>query len=290
MTVSHTNETAIIKHLIDAAVSETHSGIFRHLVYSSVLHPHLTSLANHDAKRLAEEYLHERGPDLKYTILQPSHFADNFPIRQLLTQLIDHNSTTSASSNTPEKGGRDQVVKLVYSPNSDPTIPFSFSTTLDCAHAAVRVLRERERHFFATYELVSSGGEAESLTYTTAVRHVQDAINSHLVQRRKKRLEEKKDYDDYCMDIEHVQVEIQTNPTQQILDMFASSIADSSGSSGRKMDMGVARKLFEYYNVRGLYGNSFVLEHLLDRKPLAYAQWADMKVGAVWAELDALSA
>lgn len=286
MTVSHINETAIIKHLIDAAVSETHSGIFRHLVYSSVLHPHLTSLANHDAKRLAEEYLHERGPDLKYTILQPSHFADNFPIRHLLTQLIDHNSTTSATSNTPEKGGQDQIVNLVYSPNSDPTIPFSFSTTLDCAHAAARVLRERERHFFATYELVSSGGDAESLTYTTAVRHVQDAINSHLVQRRK-RLEGKDDYD-YCKNIEHVQIDIQRKSTQQVLDMFTSSTAGSS--SGRKMDMGVARKLFAYYNVRGLYGNSFVLEYLLGRKPLGYPEWADIKVGAVWAELDALSA
>lgn len=48
---------------------------FAQFIFSSVIHPQVRKLVNHDRKRLTEEYLVESG--LWYTILQPSHFVDN---------------------------------------------------------------------------------------------------------------------------------------------------------------------------------------------------------------------
>lgn len=52
-------------------------GVLKHFVYSSVLHPQLKSMINHDGKRQAEGYLIESGLD--WTILHPSRFLNDFP-------------------------------------------------------------------------------------------------------------------------------------------------------------------------------------------------------------------
>jgi hypothetical protein len=57
--------------MIDAAYQESQQGALKHFVYSSVLHPQIRKLLNHDCKRYVEEYLIESG--LNYTIVQPSH-------------------------------------------------------------------------------------------------------------------------------------------------------------------------------------------------------------------------
>ena len=66
--------------MIDAAVSAQ----VQHCVYSSVLHPFLRKLLNHDNKRYIKEHLIESS--LPYTILQPSTFMDQFPIQKLLSE------------------------------------------------------------------------------------------------------------------------------------------------------------------------------------------------------------
>lgn len=193
-----------------------------------MLHPILAKLDNHDAKRLAEEFLAES--PLDYTVLQPSHFCDNFPIRQIIEQI--------------EKQGN-----AVYSSNSSPDMPFCFSTTYDTASAAVKVICEREQHYAATYEIVSIGVH-DALDYRQAVDCVAKAVG-HGIEIKERSLDETIDF-------------LKTGPVAR------GFMADSS--------LGTARKLFGYYDKRGLYGNSNVLEWLIGRKPLSYQAWADMKV------------
>jgi len=128
----HHHETQIGYTMIDAAVKEAQNpgSKFQHFVYSSVLQTQLRKLLNHDAKRYVEEYLMESG--LNFTILQPSHFLNNFPLPMLAQQ-------------------EEPVFKAPYNLNA-----FSFSILEDYGEAAAKVFEEREKHYFAQYPLVST--------------------------------------------------------------------------------------------------------------------------------------
>ncbi|KAK4941296.1 hypothetical protein LTR10_018706 [Elasticomyces elasticus] len=122
-------------NIIDAAIAEARKpqSRFSHFILSSVLHPEISKLLNHDRKRLIEEYLCES--TLKYTILQPSHFADN-AIGRLLAL----------------RDSTDPVFIAAH----DPEVAFSFSCIQDHAEISAKVIRERRNHFYATYQLVST--------------------------------------------------------------------------------------------------------------------------------------
>lgn len=155
----HPHETEIGYFMVDAAVAESRksgsssssSTGFRHFVYSSVLDSQLRKLMNHDCKRYVEEYLFESG--LKYTVLQPTHFMDLFPVAQLM--------------------GQDDPV---YTANWNPQVEFSFIALRDLAEAAARVVEERERHFLAQYPLCSTG----ACPYTEVVRVVGKVIGKDI--------------------------------------------------------------------------------------------------------------
>lgn len=71
----------------------------KHFVHSSVLLPSLRKLLHHKDKRHVEEALIESG--LRYTILQPSNFMDNFPIQKLLYEdnpCVRHDGTQTSLS------------------------------------------------------------------------------------------------------------------------------------------------------------------------------------------------
>lgn len=126
----HPHETEIGYFMIDAAISSGAS--FKHFVYSSVLDSQLRKLMNHDCKRYVEEYLFESG--LNYTVLQPTHFMDMFPLAQLLEQ-----------------------EQPVYTANWNPDVTFSFLALRDLGEAAAKVIEEREKHYLAQYPLCSTG-------------------------------------------------------------------------------------------------------------------------------------
>ncbi|KAF2089424.1 putative nucleoside-diphosphate-sugar epimerase [Saccharata proteae CBS 121410] len=127
----HPHETEIGYFMVDAAAEEVKNGNLQHFIYSSVLNTQLRKMMNHDCKRYVEEYLMESG--LNYTILQPTHFMDLFPVPMLMQQ-------------------EDPV----YTANWDPTIPFSFIALKDLAEAAAIILKEREKHYLAQYPMVST--------------------------------------------------------------------------------------------------------------------------------------
>ena len=101
-----------------------------HLVYSSVLHPIISSLVQHETKRDVEEHLVESG--LNFTILQPADYM----------QFIVHPSTFASGELTMAWSidTRQSVVDLA-----------------DVAEAAAKVLLEGEPHFGARYELAAPG-------------------------------------------------------------------------------------------------------------------------------------
>lgn len=86
---------------------------------------------NRDCKRYVEEYLIESG--LQYTILQPSHFMDMFPIEKL----------------SEEK-------QPVFRAQWDPEVPFSYTSRDDLGEVTVKILEQRKAHYYATYQLVST--------------------------------------------------------------------------------------------------------------------------------------
>ena len=115
--------------MIEAAVTVK---TVKHFIYSSVLHPSLRKLLNHDCKRYVEEALIESG--LPYTILQPSNFMDTFPIHKLLSE-----------------------EKPVYPARWDPDVPFCHTSLYDLADATAKILEGREAHVYATYQMLSTG-------------------------------------------------------------------------------------------------------------------------------------
>jgi len=137
----HPREAEICYNMVDAAVKETKDGNFKHFVFSSVLDSQLRKLMNHDVKRYAEEYLIEAGADgsLPYTIIQPTHFMDMFPVKMLM-----------------------ESEKPVYPANWNPDVPFSYIALRDLGEAVANILMQREKHYFAQYGVVST----TPVTYT----------------------------------------------------------------------------------------------------------------------------
>ncbi|KAK4938572.1 hypothetical protein LTR10_021003 [Elasticomyces elasticus] len=200
-------------NVVDAAVSESKKpgSKFAHFVFSSVLHPELTKLLNHDRKRYVEEHLTESM--LPYTILQPSHFTDN-AIGQLVAQKdVDH--------------------PVFKAPHSAQTA-FSFTSLHDYAEASAKVIQERSKHFYATYQLVST----LPMKYTEYIKSIGEAMGKD--------------------------VEIQEVPYEQSVGNFCERMFGSRDDVPQTLRDGPER-LVLYYNHRGLYSNPNILEWLIGR-------------------------
>jgi uncharacterized protein YbjT (DUF2867 family) len=214
-------------NIIDSAVAEsTRPGsTLAHFIFSSVIHPLLRKLLNHDRKRYVEEYLVES--PLPYTILQPSHFADNGMVR-LVNQL--------------------DVAKPVFKAFHNPEVAFSFTCLCDHAEASVTVIQERSKHFYATYQLVSTF----PVKYTEYIKTAGDEMG--------------KDFE-----IEHV-------PYEQAVDTMCEFMFGTNSPDQRVRDG--PERLLLYYNKRGLSGNPNVLEWLIGRPATSLAGLARSVVEA----------
>ncbi|KAK4544601.1 hypothetical protein LTR36_004173 [Oleoguttula mirabilis] len=220
----HPHETECGYNIIDAALSQP-AGQFKHLVHSSVIYPVLRKLLNHDSKRYVEEYLIESG--LPYTIVQPTTLMENLPI----AKLIQEASPTHA---------------CLWNPETE----FSFVSCRDVGAACANILAEREKHYYATYQLV---GTPQPLSYNDAVGIVSTALGKAV------KLEQKS--------IEEGVVMFSNVFTRGELTV-AAPFATTQG----------AARMFMYYNGKGLLGNPNVLEMVLGRKPLDYRAWVDINV------------
>ncbi|PSK59387.1 hypothetical protein B9Z65_3711 [Elsinoe australis] len=225
------DEFSTITHFITSAATQRRTtGRLQHLIYSSVLHPTLSAMLHHDAKRRIEEFLIETGTPhkadpapLPYTIVQPSHVMEMFPIAEMV------------------KADRP-VYKVPY----DPDTRFSWTSTKDLGEVVARLVREREGHFYATYQLVSSGVGS----YRDACKAVGRVLGREVR-------------------IERVEVGV-----------VAGGMAQGRGDVEER-----GKRMLEYYDVRGLVGSRNVMRWLLGREPLSYEKWAEMRVQEIREEM-----
>ena len=222
------HETQFGLNVIEAAVAESAraGSKFSHFIFSSVIHPEINKLLNHSRKRDIEEFLCESS--LPYTILQPSHFADN-AIGRLIEQ-----------RNSPQP---------VFMAAHNPDVSFSFSCLRDHAEVSFKVIRERSKHFYATYQLVSTW----PMKYTEYVKSIGDEIGKS--------------------------IEIKQVSYEQIVDNFCQMVFGSDRAGEHALRDGPERLLL-YYNKRGLVGNPRVLEWLLGRPGTTPAQLARILIDA----------
>lgn len=223
----HPNEVQFGLNIVDAAVEESQKpgSKFTHFIFSSVLHTHFRKMLNHDRKREVEEYLCESL--LNWTILQPSHFMDN-TIDRILSL----------------KGSPDSV----YIAAQNPEISFSFSCVYDFAECAVKVIKERSNHYFATYQLVSTW----PMKYKDYIQAVASVIGKTLT--------------------------LQQAPYEAIVRVYCQNIFGTVDVDLRFKE-GPARMLL-FYNSRGLHGNPSVSEWLLGRLTTSPQALAMMRLEA----------
>jgi hypothetical protein len=150
---------------------------------------------------------------LPYTILQPSHFTDN-AIGPLVAQM-------------------DKERPVFSAPHSVQT-RFSFTSLHDYAEASAKVIRERSKHFYATYQLVST----RPIQYTEYIKSVGEATGK--------------------------EIEIQEVPYEQSVGNFCERMFGSRDDVPQTLRDGPER-LVLYYNQRGLYSNPNILEWLIGR-------------------------
>ncbi|KAF2229866.1 NAD(P)-binding protein [Viridothelium virens] len=215
----HHHETQCGYHAIDAAVKETKEGNFKHFVYSSVLNSQFRKLLNHDCKRYVEEYLYESGTlqHLNYTVLKPCNFIDMFPIQMIAEQ-----------------------AQPVYPAPWDPNVANSLICLDDLAAVGVKVLDEREAHFFAEYPLCSTMPVPYTEMAAAAGRALGKEVRIELApfEDRVKRLS---------------QIVLGPDPNPRAVD----------GSE----------RLILWYERHGLCGSPKVLEMLLGRKAITVDEW-----------------
>ncbi len=123
---AHPREREMGLRMVDAA---RQAGV-RHFVFSSVLHPIISDLVQHEIKRDIEEHLLSSG--LEFTVLQPTNYM--VPWRFL-------------------PAFKDGVFRLFWSLDRRQ----SMIDLRDVVDVAALVLGEGERHYGATYELSGEG-------------------------------------------------------------------------------------------------------------------------------------
>ncbi|CZR56462.1 uncharacterized protein PAC_06350 [Phialocephala subalpina] len=228
----HPHETTIGINMIDAAKA---SRSVKHFVYSSVLNSQFRKLMNHDCKRYVEEHLIES--ELPYTILCPTHFMDTLPIPMFLKQM-----------ETKQKGEG-----LVFPAMWNPEVKFSFVALQDLAEAAFTVIEQREKHFRAKYDIVST----ELLSYNEVLKKVGGVLGREI------RAEQK-----------------------GFEDAVATFGARLFGGKIKDVDSGMRdglERLLLYYNRHGLQGSSNVLEWLIGRKLTGHEEWTKQMVESLTA-------
>ncbi len=228
----HPHETLIGQNMIDASVHNfLATGKRQHFVYSSVTGAQLRKMLHHDGKRYVEEYLIECG--LPYTILQPTHFMDVFPIPALVQQA--------------KSKGPDDV--LEFAANWDPSVEFSFLALDDLARVGEIVLAERERHFYAKYELCST----MPMSYARGCEIVGTVLGRTVVPRQK--------------------------PFEEAVKGFmAVALKDDFGAYERD----AVERMLLYYNRRGLSGNPNVLEWIIGGKATSFEDFTKARVKSLF--------
>ena len=222
----HHHETALGYNMIDAAVEESQvpSSVFKHFVYSSVLNTQLRKLMNHDGKRYVEEYLTESG--LRWTVLQPANFMDVWPVADFLQA---------------EK--TDITCPCLW----NQEIPNAQIALTDLGEAGAKVLKERERHYYAQYPLAS----IMPASFVEAAQIIGNVIGKNIT--------------------------LQERSLQGSAQFLQEICGQPDPRKVPRLTRDAALRLSLWYGEHSLNGNPNVLGWLLGREPTSLDTWAQMQ-------------
>jgi uncharacterized protein YbjT (DUF2867 family) len=177
-----------------------------HFIFSSVLHPAISKLVQHKIKREIEEHTIESGLD--FTILQPSDY--------MLPLLLAPAFKTGTFELSWDLTRRQAMIDLY-----------------DFAQVVVKVVRERDAHFAATYELTAPGAHS--------AHDIGAALTSAMGR---------------PIDVKQVSA-----------DTYLKAFYGSIGNEDLRHQHGVFRAISLWYSQYDFIGNSNVLAWLLGRAP-----------------------
>ena len=136
-----------------------------------------------------------------------------------------------------------------YTARFDPDVKFTCTSLHDLGEATAKILEQREEHFYATYQLVST---SQPMGYNEVC-----AIASKIIGK---------------------EIHVEIMPFQQTLD---GSVGGMLGlQPGECARDGIQRMLL-YYNYRGLVGSTNVMRWVLGREPLSWERWCEMIIKEV---------
>ncbi|KAL8827512.1 MAG: hypothetical protein Q9191_003141 [Dirinaria sp. TL-2023a] len=207
----HPHETEIGYNMIDAAVAQ--GGAFKHFVFSSVLNTQIRKMLNHDGKRYVEEYLIESG--LNYTILNPSNFTEAFPVQQALDTGI-----CSSRWNVDSRS--------------------SHTCLYDLGEVSSIVLSERQKHYLAQYQVVST----EPLSRRDQCERASKILGKEL--------------------------KAEALSLDETLGYEANKVV---GLPSHPYTVDACRRLHLWYNYHGLLGSPNVMRWILGRDPMSFEEW-----------------
>ncbi|KAK4243434.1 hypothetical protein C7999DRAFT_44759 [Corynascus novoguineensis] len=237
----HPREADLGIRVVDAATAENrrNPGVIKHFVFSSVAGPQIRKLPNHACKSLVEEVLMESG--LPYTIVQPGFRMDAFPLNVVLGQ-----QQQKEQKHREEAQEVDETLDapIIYKCAWRPENATSFVTLYDQSEATMVILEERERHFYATYQLVSTPAP---IPYTEFVQRAVGAAGR--------------------------KAEVGYRGFEEAIAFYTKIMFGSEEKADPEVRDGLQRTLL-YYNHRGLLGSSTQLEWLLGRKGQTVEEWA----------------
>ena len=214
----HPQETEIGKYMIDACARLPN---LKHFVYSSVLYTQLRKMHHHDVKRYVEEHLIES--KLPWSILNPTRFFHPLPVGLFLEQ-------------------HRKAEPVVFDAPWNPDTPMSHIALDDLADAFVKVIEEREKHFYAQYLLCSDF----PISYSSIMADIGNQLGISIGVRK--------------LSMEDAEER-----------MMANLFGDARRAPMESREQFARMRL--HYETRGLQGNPNVLEWLIGRKPTSNAQW-----------------
>ena len=164
---------------------------------------------------------------LNYTILNPSNFMDNFPARRALDSSI---ATRPWSAETK----------------------FAHTSLFDLGEIGFKVLNEREKHYFAQYQIVSTAPASHRELCLEASKVLGKEVRSEVMS-------------------------FETTMGERVGELFGleSDLAFKNDA---------ARRLILYYNYHGLLGNPNVARWLLAREPTSFEDWLKTKLATLKGE------
>ncbi|TKA65477.1 hypothetical protein B0A55_09353 [Friedmanniomyces simplex] len=243
----HSREKEMGFNLVDAAVADSQrpGNVFEHFVLSSVLSTQHRGLMQHDLKSYVEERLCLS--PLNWTVLKPTNLI-TYPVARLA-------------------GQEKPVMEKLWSPD----VASSLIALADLAAASEVVLREREKHYLAEYQLCS--------TMPVSDREVCEEIGRQIGK---------------SIDIRTPTFETGVNNLLGYYGGKGSEVyVDAAPAEFRLAANGdlrgdlvrdEAERLVLFYSRRGLVGSSNVLRWLLGREPMTVAEWVKRKLDDVGVE------